>query len=101
MSTRARKLAKPFQSGRLFQAVFASWRLPDGGYRNVIEMALRLAEILPAIVCVPAADGGWTDVLEAGAAAVLAPPYHRIEILRILDALPLWAAHGDPAPLGA
>lgn len=75
------------------QAIFSMRRLADGDYHEVVEMARRLSEAVPVIVCLPHGDGGWTDVLESGAAAVLAPPYRGPEIQRILDSLPWMARH--------
>jgi len=87
-------------AGTPFQAVFTGLRLPDGGYHDLLEMVRRLPELVPVVVCLPQADGGWSDVLEAGAAALVAPPYRRPEMLRILEALPHLATH-EAAPLGA
>ena len=51
---------------------------------------------VPVIVWLRQADGGWTDLLEAGASGVLAEPYRSSEVRAVLEALPcLWAR--DPA----
>ena len=71
-------------------------RLADGGYRDVVEMTRRLPRFVPVIVWLCQADGGWTDLLEAGASGVLAEPYRSSEVRAVLEALPcLWAR--DPA----
>jgi hypothetical protein len=42
---------------------------------------------VPVIVWLRRADGGWTDLLEAGASAVLAEPYRSSEVRAALEAL--------------
>jgi len=76
-----------------YQAVFCARQLPDGGYHELLETARQLPEVIPVVVCLDEADGGWSDLLEAGAAALLAPPYHRSEILSIFEALPRLVVH--------
>ena len=61
-------------------------RLADGGYRDVVEMTRRLPRFVPVIVWLRQADGGWTDLLEAGASGVLAEPYRSSEVRAVLDA---------------
>lgn len=71
-------------------------RLADGEYRDVVEMTRRLPRFVPVIVWLRQADGGWTDLLEAGASGVLAGPYRSSEVRAVLEAWPcLWAR--DPA----
>lgn len=87
------ELLDMIHAGAPLQAIFSMRRLSDGDFREVIEAARRVPEPVPVVVCLPHGDGGWTDVLESGAAAVLAPPYRDPEIQRILDALPWMARH--------
>ncbi|GEM_PF-861517 len=55
----------------------------------------------PLVRCLTRGDGGWTDLLESGASAVLARPFRHSQVRRILEALPRMAARransGDPA----
>ena len=48
----------------------------------------RCPEPPPVIVCLPQIDGGWIDLLEAGAFDVVVEPYPRERIQRV-DASPL------------
>lgn len=67
-------------------------RLAAGEYRDVVEMTRRLPRFVPVIVWLGQADGGWNDLLEAGASGVLAEPYRSSEVRAVLEALPcLWA----------
>lgn len=67
-------------------------RLAAGEYRVVVEMTRRLPRFVPVIVWLGQADGGWNDLLEAGASGVLAEPYRSSEVRAVLEALPcLWA----------
>jgi hypothetical protein len=43
-------------------------------------------------VCLAEIDGGWSDLLEAGAADVIAGPYLRDEVARVLKSLPRYGA---------
>jgi hypothetical protein len=74
-------------TGLSFQAIVSAPRLPDGTWHELAEMARGLDAVVPVIVYVPMADGGWSDLLESGAFALLVPPYHREEVLRVLEAL--------------
>jgi hypothetical protein len=76
-----------------FQAIFTTPTVPDGEYHDLVRLARLLPDIVPVVLCLPEADGGWTDMLETGAAALLAPPYRRPDVIRLLDALPRMAAH--------
>jgi hypothetical protein len=76
------------RSGLSFQAIVSAPRLDDGTWHELAGMARGLDPVVPVIVYVPVADGGWSDLLESGAFALLAPPYHREEVLRVLEALP-------------
>jgi hypothetical protein len=76
-----------------FQAIFTTPMVPDGEFHDLVHLAHLLPDIVPVILCLPEADGGWTDLLETGAAALLAPPYRRPDVMRLLDALPRMAAH--------
>ena len=77
----------------VFQAVFCARWLADGGYQDLVETVQRLPEIVPVVICLPQSDGGWSDLLETGAAAVVAPPFHRSDLLCLLEALPRMVAH--------
>ncbi len=82
-----------------FQAIFTGLELPDGCFRDLVEAAGRLPELVPVVVCLPNLDGGWSDLLEAGAAGLLVKPYRHDEILRIFDGLSRYGPAGIPADL--
>jgi len=85
--------AQACRAPKPFQAIFTTLMVRDGEYHDLIHLARLLPDIVPVILCLPEADGGWTDLLETGAAALLAPPYRRPDVMRLLDALPRMAAH--------
>ncbi|MBZ5575192.1 MAG: hypothetical protein LAP40_01370 [Acidobacteriia bacterium] len=80
-------------AGPPFQAIFSPLKLPDGEYRDLVEMARQLPDAVPVIVWLAQADGGWSDVLEEGAAAVLTPPYRQGDVEYIFQALRLHGSH--------
>ena len=53
-------------------AIFGALHLPDGTVSDLVDLSRELAGGVPVIVCVPEIDGGWSDLLEAGAADVIA-----------------------------
>jgi len=75
-------------AGAPVQAIFSALHVPDGTVSDLVELSRRLAGSVPVIVCSPEIDGGWSDLLEAGAADVIAGPYLRDEIARVLKSLP-------------
>jgi len=94
-ATRAASCAEAgriLESGARIRAIFCSHQLPDGGFREILGQARRRGEPMPLVVCLPQADGGWIDLLEAGALDVLAEPCQRQEIERVLAAFERYAA---------
>lgn len=79
------------------QAIFCALQLADGRVSDLVELSRQLAGGVPVIVCLPENDGGWSDLLEAGAADVLAGPYLRDEVARVLKFLPRYGAVRTPA----
>lgn len=81
------------QGSARFQGVFlmdpALRRDPD--YRALLHL-LRHPDLTPLVVCLAQADGGWTDLLETGAAAVLVRPFRHSQVRRVLEALPRMAS---------
>jgi hypothetical protein len=67
------------------RAVLTAALLPDGGFRDLVQAARE--HHLPVIVYLPQADGGWIDLLEAGATDVLVGPDVRGGVSRILETL--------------
>ena len=68
-------------------AVFTDLMLPDGGIRALAQVAHQEYGQIPVVVCVPQADGGWIDLLEAGAFGMLVQPYERKDVQRLLAAV--------------
>ena len=64
--------------------------LPDGGFWNLVAAARRRTGFIPIIVCLPEADGGCTDLLEAGASDLIVERYQAPDIAKILDKLELY-----------
>ncbi|HUI80865.1 MAG TPA: hypothetical protein VLY24_23225 [Bryobacteraceae bacterium] len=83
-------------SGLPIRAIFCAPQMPDGCISDLVEFA-RLAGGVPVIVCLPEFDGGWSDLLEAGAADVIAGPELRDRIAHILKSLPRDEATRIPA----
>jgi len=80
-------VAHALGSGPPVRAIFTAPVLRDGGFQDLLEMVRERAEFVPVIVCLPQGDGGWSDLLEAGASDILVAPYSPEEIGRILKAL--------------
>jgi hypothetical protein len=83
--------------GNPVHVIFSALRLPDGHVSRLMELSRDLAGGVPVIVCLPSIDGGWTDLLEAGAADVIAGPSLRDEVARVLKSLPRYGAARPPA----
>ena len=79
-------------------AVFCAPTLPDGNFGQVAQMAQRRGHPVPVVLCLPGVDGGWVDLLEAGAFQVLAEPYSPEQVRAILSALT--GAAGSPVLAG-
>ena len=79
------------------QAIFSARRLPDGEFHDCVQMARKRVEPMPVIVFLPEIDGGWIDLLEAGAFDLVVEPYRREEIERIIAEI----AHYTRAPMRA
>ena len=87
-------------SGVPVQAIFCALHLPDGRVSDLVELSRHLAGGAPVIVCQPENDGGWIDLMEAGAADVIAGPYLRDEVARVLKSLPRYGTVRPPALAG-
>jgi hypothetical protein len=85
----ARRALSP-AAGIPIRAIFSAQRLPDGGYRDLVAAARRCAGFIPIIVCLPEADGGCSDLLEAGASDLIVARYQAEDIVRVLETLPLY-----------
>ena len=68
-------------------AIFGAYRLIDGNFTDLVRMGRRYSKYIPTVVCMPSVDGGWTDILEAGAFQVIVEPYETQEIQRLLTQL--------------
>lgn len=72
------------QLGLPVRAIFTTQWLPDGGFHDLVHMAGRCPEPVPVVVFLPEIDGGWIDLLEAGAFDLVVEPYRREEIERVM-----------------
>jgi DNA-binding NtrC family response regulator len=79
------------------RAIFSTQFLPDGGFHHLVSLAHRRPEYTPLVVCLAQIDGGWLDLLEAGAFDLIAEPYRREEVQRILDEIAVSRARLTPA----
>jgi hypothetical protein len=70
-----------FQIGAVFSAV----HMADGTYGTLLEMAREHTHPVPIVVCIREIDGGWIDLLEAGAFQVLPEPYDAAKVRKVLD----------------
>jgi len=77
--------------GTPVEAIFTAQTLPDGRISDAVELSRRLAGGVPVFACLPQFDGGWSDLLEAGATDVIAGPDFRDAIRRALQSL---SGHG-------
>jgi len=77
--------------GGVFFLMGAEARL-DPNYRDLREL-VRRPDVTPLVLCLATADGGWTDLLETGAAGVLVRPFRHSQVRRMLEALPRMSSH--------
>jgi hypothetical protein len=68
-------------------AVFTSLTLPDGDFRRILDVSSERPNPVPVVVCLPEMDGGWADLLESGAFAVLESSCSAAQVRRIVDAV--------------
>lgn len=66
--------------------VFAGIEFSDGKWLDVLRAATRNRPGGRLVVCLRQVDGGWIDLLESGACAVLVQPYSCGYLERILSA---------------
>jgi len=91
------------RGGAPIRGIFSSQRLPDGGITELARMGRQCLEPAPVIVCLRQIDGGWSDLLEAGAIDLLVEPYQRERVQQLIDELSLCTTGTgssalDPAP---
>ena len=77
--------------GVSIRAIFSTRWLPDGGFQDLVQMGGRCPEPTPLILFLPQVDGGWIDLLEAGAFDLVVEPYRRERIQRVIAELALYA----------
>lgn len=79
--------SRALHPGNSLRAIFSTRWLPDGGFRDLVEMGKRCPEPTPLILFLPQVDGGWIDLLEAGAFDLVVEPYRREKIERVIAEL--------------
>ncbi|PWU01547.1 MAG: hypothetical protein C5B51_22560 [Terriglobia bacterium] len=87
---RCAEAREALQSGLAIQAILMPPAVPDGGLQQLVEIVRERSEYVPVIVCLGETDGGWSDVLESGAADILMAPCSQEQIQQILNHLPLY-----------
>lgn len=78
---------KAVDSDRNIAAIFASPALPDGHCEGLLDSLRKRAATTPLIVCSQGMDGGWVDLLEAGAFRVMAERCEVQQIRSLLDSV--------------
>lgn len=68
-------------------AVFTPVLLPDGNFRDLVEMAAQRTNPVPVIACLPELDGGWVDLLESGAFQVVSEQCELQEIQKVVNSI--------------
>jgi CheY-like chemotaxis protein len=68
-------------------AIFSALILPDGSFARLVQVARQRRKFIPIVVCLPQVDGGWIDLLEAGAFGLLVEPYERKQIQDVITAI--------------
>jgi CheY-like chemotaxis protein len=68
-------------------AVFCAPRLPDGSFRDLRRELHKRCGFIPIVICAQNLDGGWIDLLEAGAFAVLSEPYDSGHVRKLLASM--------------
>ncbi len=72
--------------------VISQLSFEDGAWWTIRKELIAANSPASLVVCLPQADGGISDLLEAGCCAVLVPPYDRERVRRIVEAAPQRAA---------
>ena len=68
-----------------FDLLLADARLPDGTWRDLLQLNLRLQQPCEMIVCSPCGDEElWSEALQRGAYDLLVEPFSRQEVYRII-----------------
>ena len=75
--------------GVSIRAIFSTRWLPDGGFQDLVQLGRRCPEPAPLILVLPQIDGGWIDLLEAGAFDLVVEPYRRERIQSVIAELAL------------
>ena len=92
---------RALRSGVPIRAIVSPPLLPDGKLQDLIDLARECQEYVPVIICLAEADGGWSDLLEAGVSDMLVAPYSREEVQRILKTLPQYGKVALAVPVTA
>ncbi len=79
-----REACEVLDTGLAVDAIFSPLRLPDGSFERLLQVAWQRRKFIPVIVCLPKLDGGWIDLLEAGASGLLAEPYEGEQIQNVI-----------------
>lgn len=74
-------------SGMRIDAVFCDPNLCDGSFADLRRNVYNRCGFVPLVVCTERLDGGWTDVLEAGAYAVIEKPFDSYDVRKLLASI--------------
>jgi hypothetical protein len=84
MTTSCAGARRALHQGLAVDAIVTPRRLVDGGFQKLVTLSRELGRLIPVIVYVPQCDGGWIDLLEAGASDLIAASSPPREIRRVL-----------------
>jgi DNA-binding NtrC family response regulator len=72
--------------GNRFRVVLTEAQLADGTWRDVLDLARKLPHPVEVVVTHPWADAGfWAEAINIGAYDLLAQPFERMEVRRVLS----------------
>jgi len=78
--------ARQMLESQPMQVVLTDTALPDGDWRRVLEIVVRVYPNVEVVVCSRLGDHNlWLDVLEQGGYDVLIEPYQHEEVKRIVE----------------
>jgi DNA-binding NtrC family response regulator len=78
--------ARAIMQGEPYQVVLTEANLPDGNWRDVLELAQKTEPASEVIVTDASADARfWAEVLNLGAYDLIAQPFATAEVQRILS----------------
>ena len=82
-----REACEVLGTGLAVDAIFSPLMLPDGSLEHLVQVARQRWKFIPVVICLSKLDGGWSDLLEAGASGVLVEPYEGEQIQNVIASI--------------